>query len=73
MSEEESLHDQLVRAYLEYFEVNEWWERKNSVRAYAAVQQKTRKIKQLAKARNDEIREIYHELNPKVKKANRKK
>jgi len=56
MSDEQDLHEQLVRAYLDYFKANEWWERKHSVRAYAAVQQCTRKIKDIAKQRNLEIR-----------------
>jgi len=49
-------HDKLVKAYLKYFEASEWWERKHSTRAYQAVQQATKEIMKLAKARNTEIR-----------------
>jgi len=59
---DEDLHEQLVRAYLEYFKANEWWERKHSFRAYAAVQQCTRKIRDIAKARNLELREEKQRL-----------
>lgn len=63
--EETDLHEQLVRAYLDYFKANEWWERKRSFRAYAAVQQCTRKIRDIAKERNLEIREEKQRLKDK--------
>lgn len=69
MSEEDSIHDQLVQAYLDYFKANEWWERNESVRAYTAVQKQTKLIKKLAKARNDEIRHQYQEGNPELRKS----
>jgi len=68
MSDEDSIHDQLVQAYLDYFKANEWWERNESVRAYEAVQRQTKKIKNLAKARNDEIRHKYQEAKPELRK-----
>lgn len=68
MSEKDSIHDQLVQAYLDYFKANEWWERNESVRAYNSVQQQTKKIKKLAKARNDEIRHQYQEAKPELRK-----
>lgn len=68
MSEEDSTHDQLIQAYLDYFKANEWWERKESIRAYAAVQQQVKKIKNLAKARNDEIRHKYQAADPERRK-----
>jgi hypothetical protein len=52
----DDIHDKLVKAYLEYFEKNEIWERKQSVRTYYAVQQCIRKVRDLAEARNKEIR-----------------
>jgi hypothetical protein len=70
---EESTHDQLVQAYLDYFKANEWWERSYSVRAYSAVQKQTRLIKALAKERNDQIREKYQQGNPKLRKQTKKK
>lgn len=65
MSDEQDLHEQLVRAYLDYFKANEWWERKHSFRAYAAVQQCTRRIKDIAKQRNLEIRAEKQNLKDK--------
>jgi hypothetical protein len=73
MNEDDSIHDQLVQAYLDYFKANEWWERNRSVRAYSEVQKKTRLIKKLAKARNEEIREQYQADNPKLRKDNHKR
>lgn len=70
MSEEDSIHDQLVQAYLDYFKASEWWERNESVRAYNAVQKQTKKIKNLAKARNDEIRHKYQAAKPELRKSN---
>lgn len=68
MNDDDSIHNQLVQAYLDYFKANEWWERNESVRAYNAVQQQIKKIKFLAKARNDEIRHKYQEGNPELRK-----
>ena len=69
---EDPIHDQLVQAYLDYFKASEWWERNKSVRAYTAVQKQTKRIKNLAKARNDEIRKEYQEGNPRLRKHNYK-
>ena len=57
---EDDIHDQLVKAYLDYFKANDWWERNRSVRAYSAVQKATREIRRLAKERNTEIKTIYY-------------
>ena len=43
---------------MEYFKANEIWERKKSVRTYFKVQQNIRKVRDIADARNKEIREI---------------
>jgi len=72
MSEEDPIHDQLVQAYLDYFKANDWWERKKSVRAYYEVQKQTRRIRALAKERNDELRKEYQAGNPSLRKANHK-
>lgn len=56
---EDDTHDQLVKAYLEYFEANEAWERKNSVRKYYAVHQAVKKIRTLSKKRNIELRQKF--------------
>jgi hypothetical protein len=53
---EDKFHEDLVQAYLQYFAANEWWDRKNSVRAYSAVQKALRDIRSIAKERNTEIR-----------------
>jgi len=67
MNNEDDLHTQLVQAYLEYFKANEWWERKNSVRAYSAVQKATREIRRIARERNTEIKEIQKDYKIKFK------
>ncbi len=61
MDEEDSIHDQLVQAYLEYFKANEWWERNESVRSYAAVQQATKKIQKLILEKNKENKERFNQ------------
>ena len=65
MNEDDNFHEDLVRAYLQYFEANEWWERKNSVRSYSAVQKALRDIRSIAKDRNTEIR--LHQRDYKIK------
>jgi hypothetical protein len=61
-------HDELVKAYLEYFKANEAWERKKSVRKYYAVQQCTKKIKKISHQRNLEIREEFYNFKKETKK-----
>ena len=60
-------HDELVKAYLEYFEKNEIWERKQSVRTYYKVQQCVRKIKDLADKRQRDIRHRHQTKKDKQK------
>ena len=55
----EDPHDSLVKAYLEYFEANERFERQNSVRTHRAVRKCLREIRALAKERSDEIH-VHH-------------
>ena len=52
---EDDTHDLLVKTYLEYFAVNEKFERKNSVRTHRAVRKCLRQIRELAKIRMEEI------------------
>jgi len=64
----DDIHDQLVKAYLDYFKANEWWERKRSVRAYYAVQKSIREIKELATLRNREVRDQHQTKSDSTKK-----
>ena len=52
---EDDVHDQLVKAYLVYFEANEKFTRQNSVRTHRAVRKALREIRILAKDRMEEI------------------
>ena len=52
---EDDIHDQLTKAYLEYFKANELFESRNSVRTHKAVRRCLREIRRLAKLRSDEI------------------
>lgn len=56
--DDDDLHDQLVIAYLEYFEANQIWERKQTVRTYYEVQKCIRKVRDLSSERHREIRKI---------------
>jgi hypothetical protein len=56
---DDDIHDQLTKAYLEYFKVNEKFEARKSHRTHAASRKWLRKIRELAKLRQDEIHEIY--------------
>jgi len=64
---ENDVHDQLVKAYLEYFKANEKFERQNSVRTHRYVRKCLRDIRQLAKDRADEIH-VYHNTTRKTRK-----
>ena len=63
---EDDIHDQLVKAYLHYFEINEKFLAKNSVRTHRAVRKALRDIRILAKARGDEIH-AHHTTTRKTK------
>jgi tyrosyl-tRNA synthetase len=56
---EDSIHDKLVKAYLEYFKENEKFERKNSVRTHRESRKWLREIRSLAKERMDQIHEKH--------------
>lgn len=64
----DDLHDELVKAYLDYFKANEAWEQRKSVRKYYAVQKAIRQIRKLAKERNEEIREHYYVIKKESEK-----
>ena len=57
----DTLHDKLVKAYLEYFKANEWWQTKKSVRAYYSTQKKLREIREISKNLQDENRQMFQE------------
>lgn len=69
----EDLHDQLVKAYLNYFRENEKWEQRDSVRQYYAVQVHVKKIKKLARLRELEIRKIHVEKQDQARQKKLKK
>lgn len=52
---DDDIHDQLTKAYLEYFKANEAFESRNSVRTHKAARRWLREIRRLAKLRSDEI------------------
>ena len=51
----DDIHDQLTKAYLEYFKANEKFESKVSYRTHASSRRWLRKIRELSKDRMDEI------------------
>jgi len=57
---EDDTHDQLTKAYLEYFKANEAFEKRLSHRTHAASRRWLRKIRELAKERMDEIHLSYN-------------
>jgi hypothetical protein len=52
-------HDQLVKIYLEYFKANEQFERAPSLRTKRNTRELLRKLRDLAKIRQNEIKEKY--------------
>ena len=56
---EDDLHDQLTKAYLEYFKASEAFESRLSHRTHLASRKWLREIRRLAKLRQDEIHETY--------------
>jgi hypothetical protein len=63
----DDIHDQLTKAYLEYFKANEAFEARKSHRTHAASRRWLREIRRLAKLRQEEIHLTYA-----AKKANEK-
>ena len=52
---DDDIHDQLTKAYMEYFKANENFEARNSVRTHGAARKWLREIRTLAKMRMEEI------------------
>ncbi len=52
-------HDKLVQTYLEYFKANEQFERGPSLRTKRNARELLRKLRDLAKVRQTEIKEKY--------------
>jgi hypothetical protein len=55
----DDIHDQLTKAYLEYFKANEAFESRKSHRTHAASRRWLREIRRLAKLRQEEIHLTY--------------
>jgi hypothetical protein len=64
---EDDIHDQLTKAYMEYFKANEKFEDRNSVRTHREARKWLREIRTLAKERMDEIH-IKHTTTRKTRK-----
>lgn len=56
---DDDIHDQLTKAYLEYFKANEAFEKRKSHRTHMASRRWLRKIRELSKLRMDEIHTTY--------------
>ena len=56
---DDDVHDQLTKAYLEYFKANEAFEKRKSHRTHMASRRWLREIRKLSKLRMDEIHETY--------------
>ena len=56
---DDDIHDQLTKAYLEYFKANEKFEARLSHRTHASSRRWLREIRRLAKLRADEIHQLY--------------
>jgi|TARA_Y100000389_G_scaffold24362_1_gene21044 hypothetical protein len=52
---DDDIHDELVKAYLEYFKANENFEKRLSFRTHRASRKWLREIRRLSKLRADEI------------------
>jgi hypothetical protein len=52
---EDDTHDLLIKAYLAYFDANEKFEARNSVRTHKESRRRLREIRKYAKIRGDEI------------------
>jgi hypothetical protein len=63
----DDIHDQLTKAYMEYFKANEKFEDRNSVRTHREARKWLREIRTLAKERMDEIH-IKHTTTRKTRK-----
>jgi hypothetical protein len=64
---DDDIHDKLTQAYLEYFKASEKFEARNSVRTHREVRRWLRIIRDLSKARMDEIH-IKHNTTRQTRK-----
>ena len=55
----DDIHDQLTKAYMEYFKENDKFEARNSVRTHTSSRKWLREIRRLAKLRMEEIRKKH--------------
>jgi arsenate reductase-like glutaredoxin family protein len=60
-------HEQLVKAYLEYFKANEAFEKRVSYRTHHASRRWLREIRRLSKMRMEEIHEKHRQKYPNQK------
>ena len=56
----DDVHDQLTKAYMEYFKENDKFEDRNSVRTHTSARRWLREIRRLAKDRAEEINTIHN-------------
>ena len=56
---EDDVHDQLTKAYLEYFKQNEKFEDRLSYRTHRASRKCLREIRRLSKLRMEEINDTF--------------
>ena len=63
----DDIHDQLTKAYMNYFKANEKFERNNSIRTHREARKWLREIRRLAKLRSDEIH-IKHNTTRQTRK-----
>lgn len=64
------VHNELVKAYLDYFAMHEEWERRPSIRKYYNIRKQMKKIVQIAIDRNKEIRTEYLSIKEKYSNPN---
>ena len=64
------IHDELVKAYLDYFSINEAWSRRPSVRKYYALRKQIKTIIDIGKERHKEVRQEYLDTKDKYKNPN---
>lgn len=66
MSEE--IHNQLVKAFLEYMNASERWETRHSHRSKQTVRREIRQVMALLRERSREIQESYKEVVGDIRK-----
>jgi len=64
---EDDTHDQLTKAYLEYFKTNDAFESRYSHRTHASSRKWLREIRRLSKLRMEEIHHVYNVKKGRIK------